>query len=171
MTATSSGTTRVKRGLVWSATNSVFLRLGNLAMAMVIARLLTPEQFGAFAVALTVQLVLGTLAEFGLGADLISSKDMERRAPTIATAALATAVVLGGTMALAAPAIAEAFSSPEAAGPLALMSVSVVMSGLSVVPAAVLQRDFQQGKAFAADGAGVVVSVVVTVPIEALRVS
>ena len=39
------------------------------------ARLIAPEQFGVFAVALTIWTILGTLAEFGLGTDLVRARD------------------------------------------------------------------------------------------------
>ena len=43
------------------------------------ARLIAPSEFGVFAVALTVWAILETLAEFGLGSDLVRAEDLERR--------------------------------------------------------------------------------------------
>ena len=59
--------------------------MGNLVMSIVVARLVAPEAYGVFAVALTVWTVLSALSEFGLGADLVRARDPERRAPTVAT--------------------------------------------------------------------------------------
>ena len=52
---------------------------------MILARLLAPDDFGVYAIALTVQSVLLTLADLGMSVDLIRLYDPERRAPTIAT--------------------------------------------------------------------------------------
>ena len=82
---------RIARGLGWSLVWNVVLRIGNLLVSMLVARLIAPEQFGVFAVALTVWTILGALAEFGLGTDLIRADDLERRAPTVATLALGLA--------------------------------------------------------------------------------
>ena len=72
---------QVRRGLAWSTVSNLMLRAGSLAVGIVLARLLTPSEFGVFAVALTVQAVLITLADLGLSADLIRTDDPAARAP------------------------------------------------------------------------------------------
>jgi PST family polysaccharide transporter len=61
----------------------------------------------AFAIALTVQAVLMTLADLGMSADLIRSADPERKAPTVASLGLASGALLATTMALSGQGIAE----------------------------------------------------------------
>ncbi|MDQ1553227.1 MAG: lipopolysaccharide exporter, partial [Microbacteriaceae bacterium] len=104
----------VRRGLLWSTASNMVLRVGNLLVGIVIARLIAPEAFGVFAVALTVWTVLGAVAEFGLGADLVRRADYERHIPTVATvgAALSASIALG--MFVGAPTIASLFGSPAA---------------------------------------------------------
>ena len=117
------------------------------------ARLVAPEAFGVFAVALTVWTVLGALAEFGLGADLVRARDLERRAPTVAT--LGAVVTRRGSRRrwpLAAGAIAAAFRSPESAERAPVMSLAPALFGLTVVPAALLQRAYRQRALFAVNG-------------------
>ena len=63
----------VRRGLVWSSINSALLRLGSLLLGIVLARLLAPDEFGIYAIALTVQSVLITLADLGMSVDLVRS--------------------------------------------------------------------------------------------------
>ena len=76
-------TQQIRRGLAWSSLNNLVLRAGSFLVGIVLARLLTPEQFGVYAIALTVQAVLMTLADLGLSADLVRSDDPERRAPSV----------------------------------------------------------------------------------------
>ena len=97
------------------------------------ARLIAPEQFGVFAVALTVWTILHTLAEFGLGADLVRATDLERRAPTVATIGLLAGGLLALSMALAAGPIADSFRSPESVGVIRLMALSIAIFGFSIV--------------------------------------
>ncbi|HYI34260.1 MAG TPA: lipopolysaccharide biosynthesis protein [Glaciibacter sp.] len=148
----------VRRGLMWSSVSNMVLRASNLLAGVIMARLIAPEDFGLFAVALTVSSILGAFAEFGLGADLVRRADFERHVPTVAT----MGIVLGGSLAAAmffsSQGIAEAFGSPEATSVVQLMSLPLLLMGLSVVPAALLQRAFRQGTVFAIDGSAVVVS-------------
>jgi PST family polysaccharide transporter len=149
---------QVRRGLAWSTVSNVVLRLGNLAFGALMARLIAPNEFGVFAVALTVWMILGAFAEFGLGSDLVRRADHERYVPTVATLGLA----LSGTLALIMYALARplaiGFGSPGATPVIQLMSVPLAMIGLSVVPAALLQRQLKQGTVFAIDTTALVVS-------------
>ncbi len=145
MDATTSLRHRVSRGLGWSTAGNLVMRIGNFLISILVARLVAPEQFGVFAVALTIWNILGTLAELGLGADLVRARDPERRAPTVATLGVLTSSLLAGTMFLGAAPLAEAFRSPESTGVVQLMSLTLVLFGFTIVPAAQLQREFRQG--------------------------
>src|SRR4051794_1520613 len=149
---------RVGRGLGWSTASNLVLRIGNFATSILMARLIAPDQFGVFAVALTVWSILGTLAEFGLGTDLVRATDFGRRAPTVATLGIATSALLGLLMALAAGPLAQAFHSPDSTGVIRLMALSLVVFGFPFVPAAWLQREFRQAALFGINGAGLLAS-------------
>jgi PST family polysaccharide transporter len=154
---------RVKRGFAWSTVSNIASRFANLAVGIVLARLIAPEAFGVFAIALAVWSVLGSVAEFGLGADLVRRSDYERHIPTVATIGLVLSASLGLLMFLLAPQIAAAFGSLAAEGAVRLMAIPLAMIGLSVVPAALLQRRLAQGTIFAIDGSSIVVSTTATV--------
>ncbi len=62
-------------------------------------------------------------------------------------------------MALTARPLALAFDSPDSAGVIRLMAVSLAIFGFSIVPAARLQREFRQGLLFAVNGTGLLASV------------
>ncbi|PKH37440.1 polysaccharide transporter, PST family [Nocardioides alpinus] len=155
--------TRVGRGLGWSLMSTLALRIGNLLLSIVVARLVAPEAYGVFAVALTVWMLLSALSEFGLGADLVRAKDPERRAPTVATLGAGIGVIAALSMFAGAPRIAAAFESPGSTHTLVVMSLVPAMFGLTIVPAAMLQRAYRQRALFAVYAAGLVASAVVTV--------
>jgi len=153
---------RAARGAAWSAVSSLLLRLGGVVVGIVLARILAPEQFGVFAIALTVQGVLMTLADLGLSADLIRAENPERIAPTIATLGLVSGGLLAaGTAATSAP-LAAALGSADAAPVIAVLSITLLLAGASVVPYGMLQRRFQQRELFLVAVVDFVVSTAVT---------
>lgn len=148
---------------MWSTLNSLALRLGSLAVGMVLARLLAPEAFGVYAIALTVQSVLVTLVDLGLSADLVRSDDPARRAPTVATLSLVNGVVLALVMSAAARPVAVLMGAPDAAGVVAVLSWTLVLNSAGVVPYALLQRGFQQRRLFGSSVADFTVGTTVTI--------
>lgn len=152
-------------GFGWSAFANIALRVGNFGVGVLMARLLAPQQFGVYAVALTVWNLLGTLAEFGFGTDLVRAKDPLKRAPSVGSLGLISCSVLSLGMVLGAPALASAFDTPAATPIVRLMAVSLVIFGFSIVPAALLQRDYRQGRIFAVNGTALVLSAAVMVPL------
>lgn len=154
---------RLRRGFAWSTVSNIVGRIGNLVVGIILARLIAPEAFGVFAIALAVWSVLGSVAEFGLGADLVRRQDYERHIPTVATLGLVMSVSLALVMFMGAPQIAAAFGSESAESVVRLMAIPLALIGLSVVPAALLQRRIAQGTIFAIDGSALVVSTAATV--------
>src|SRR5690606_8689563 len=82
------------RGLGWSTLSNLVLRVGNFVVSLIMARLIAPEEFGVFAVALTLWSGLSTLAEFGLGPERVRARDPQRRSPTGAPLGLRASGVL-----------------------------------------------------------------------------
>jgi O-antigen/teichoic acid export membrane protein len=124
------------------------MRLATLVLGIVLARLLTPEAFGAFAVALTVQTILINFADLGMSADLIRSPDWRRRAPTVSSISLLAGVLLSAAMIAAAPTLASSLGSEQSAPVIAVMSLSLVIAASGVAPFATIQREFQQSRFF-----------------------
>lgn len=139
---------RVRRGLAWGFVNSITMRLATLTLGIVLARLLAPEAFGAFAVALVIQTILANFADLGMSADLIRNPDWRHRTPTVASISLLTGGLLSGAMIAAAPVLASSLGSAQAAPVIAVMSLTLLIAGAGVAPFATLQRNFQQSRYF-----------------------
>jgi lipopolysaccharide exporter len=142
----------VRRGLTWGLANTMTLRLGSLVLGIVLARLLTPDQFGVYAVALTVQSILIMFADLGLGAALIRTDDPERLAPTVATLGLISGAVLCSAVAFCSGPMANLFGVSDAGPVIMVMSLTLLLGGVAVVPYTLLVRGFEQKKLFAASG-------------------
>jgi O-antigen/teichoic acid export membrane protein len=150
------------RAAGWSGISTIVLRLGGLAVGVVIARILTPEQFGVYAVALTVQSILMTVADLGLSAELIKSSDPERKAPTVATLGLTIGGLLTLGTVITASSVATLLGSPAAAPAIMVLAFTLLLGGAGVVPYAYLQRRFQQRELFFISTIDFVISTTVT---------
>ena len=159
---------RAARGAAWSGVSTIVLRMGGLVVGIVLARLLAPEQFGVYAVALTVQSILVTVADLGLSADLIRSDEPDRIAPTVATLGLASGTVMAAVTLVSSTSVATLLGSPAAAPAIAILSVTLLLSGATVVPFGYLQRRFQQREMFYVGVADFIVSTTVTLVLVAL---
>lgn len=128
--------------------SNVLFRLSSLAVGIVLARLLAPEEFGIYAVALTVQAILMTVADLGLSADLVRTSEPERRAPTVASLGLLSGTTLAVVSAATSAPVARALGSPESAPVIVVLSLTLALAGAGVVPFAMLQRRFMQKQLF-----------------------
>ena len=139
------------------------MRLGSLVVGIVLARILSPEDFGVFAIALMVQTILINLAELGLAADLVRHGDLRGRGPTITTIALvASGSLTAGHVDGAPSRWPTLMGAPEAAPVIQLMALTLPLAGLTVVPYAHLQREFMQSRLFAIDAVNFTLGTTVT---------
>lgn len=159
---------KAMRGFGWSVGGNVALRFITVGTNIMVARLIVPADFGAFAVALTVWVIMGTLAEFGLGSDLIRMTDPGERERTSGVIAVGFSSTLALAMALLARPLAATFGTVDAAGVIRLMAISTAISGLAVVPSARLQRELRQGALVAVNAVGAVCSSVLMVALAAM---
>lgn len=136
----------------WSFLNTVVSRLGTLAIGIVLARLLGPEAFGTFAVATVALLAILSFNELGVSLAIVRWRDDPREiAPTVNSISILSSLVLFGVVFFTAPAFATAMGDPEATNVVRLMSVAIVINGAVAAPAAILQREFKQGRRMAID--------------------
>lgn len=154
----------VVRGLSWSMLNSVLGRFGQVAVGILLARLLTPTDFGVFAVALVAYTVVVSCSELGVSIALVRRPDEGARlGPTVTTLSLCSSALLVLALWAGAPALADRLKAPEAVGVIRALGLAVLVAGVAAVPGAVVQRDFKQNWRFAADTVNLVVSTAVAV--------
>jgi lipopolysaccharide exporter len=136
----------------WSAANTTLLRLGQLGISIVIARLVAPDEFGVFVVALVVYQIVISISEIGVSTALVREVDnADRIAPTVATIAIASSSVLALLMLLTAPLVASALGAPAATDAVRVLAIPLLLAGPTAVPAALLARDFRQGRKMISD--------------------
>jgi lipopolysaccharide exporter len=142
----------VRKGALWVVASNLLLRLANLGLTAIVAHILSPHDFGVFAVALTAYVIVSSLGELGVSSCLIRADlDIDKLAPTVAAISVVSSVTLAGAMVAFARPIAAALGSAAAVGPIRVMSVAVLLVGVFAVPNAQMVRDFKQDKVFLAN--------------------
>jgi PST family polysaccharide transporter len=138
---------QVGGGLKWSFVNVVVAKIVSVSSGIVLARLLVPEDFGTYAVALAVVNVLFGLNDMGMLLAVVRWKgDLRVASRTGMTIAAATSAVLYAAVFAGAPAFARHMNSPDAVNVLRVLALTVVIDGLTTVPQGLLIRDFRQRK-------------------------
>jgi lipopolysaccharide exporter len=143
---------RVVRGAMWGGASTILLRLGNIAIMAVVVRIVTPEDFGVFAVAITVYAVIVAVGSMGLPTVMArADTDQDAIGPTLKTLSLAGCVLTALVLFLTAGGIASALGAPDARDAIRVMSLAVVLVGAYAVPGALLARELRQDRIFLAN--------------------
>lgn len=138
---------RAPRALAMSFLNGIFLRFGTVGIGIALARLLGPHDFGIYAVALLAFNAAVSFNELGVSLAIVRWKDHPRAiAPTVNTISLMASVAIAAVGIAIAPTFSAAMGQPGATLVVRLMAVSVMISGAAATPAALIQREFLQGK-------------------------
>ena len=152
------------RGLRWSLLGNVVLKMGSLVLGLILARILTPADFGVYAVALAALNFLMHVNDVGIIAATVQWRGrLEDMVPTGSTLAVVFSVSVYGIFWWLAPWFAELAGSPDATGPIRLLTVGILIDGITAVRAGALIRRFQQDKLTKANLAGFVVNFVLAV--------
>lgn len=142
---------KVRSGVFWSAGGNIIMRVSNVLIMAVIARIVAPDELGVFALAMLVHAFIVSIAELGIATAIARSElDVDRLAPTVATIATVGSLGLAGLMAGFAEPLASLLGTSEATDSIRIMSLAVAMIGFFAVPGALLQREFRQDLVFRA---------------------
>lgn len=139
--------TKAAKGVAW---NYLSFGLGKglvLVTTAVLARLLTPEQFGVVGFATLAVSYLAVLKDLGLGAALIQRQDdVEGAADTVFTLNLLLGGILTLLAVLVAPLVAAYFREPEVIPILRVLAFNFVINALGAIHTVRLQRqlDFRR---------------------------
>jgi lipopolysaccharide exporter len=150
---------QVRSGALWAGASSILLKVANIAVMAVVVRIVAPAEFGIYSLALVVYGVVVGLAELGV-ASAVARADLDDRllAPTVATVAIVSALIMGASMYFLAEPLAVMLGSAAAANPIRVLSICVALIGPFAVPGAQMQREFRQAALFKANAVSFVVS-------------
>jgi lipopolysaccharide exporter len=151
----------VRRNALWNMAATMLLRLSSIGVMAIVARIMDPHAFGIFAVASTVFVIVSAIGEFGVSSCLARADlDIERLAPTMVSVSLITGCAVAGITFVYARPIAAALGSADAAGPVRVLTITIVLASLFATPTAQCVRDFRQDKIFLANAISTIPSTV-----------
>lgn len=134
---------RAGRSARWAVLQSGGKHVIDLAVFLILAKLLTPEAFGLVAMAGAVIVLINVLAEMGLGDAIVQRAELHSGHLDAAFwATVGLGLVLGGLVWVLAPWIVRLFGQPELSPVLRALAPLFLIQTLNVVPQALLQREF-----------------------------
>lgn len=135
---------RSVRAVKWSALAEMLGRSAQPLVLLVLAKLLTPQDFGVVGVAMIAIGLAQIFQEFGVGKTLVQTeRSLEAYANNAFWISLAAACALYAAMAGFARPIASFFQSPDSEPVLRVLGLNVVLTSLVSVHAAMLQREIR----------------------------
>jgi O-antigen/teichoic acid export membrane protein len=133
---------RVVRGLGWKVASQVFLQLSRLAVAVVLARLLTPHDFGVAGMVLVFTSLGLVFSDVALGAALVQRKELtEDDRSTVFWTSLGVGGLFTVAGIAAAGPIAGFYGEPQVRPLLIVLSFSFVIGSLASTQEALLVRE------------------------------
>ena len=136
---------RAAKGALWASIENWSAQVVQLLIVLVLARLVGPEAYGLMAIALVVvQLSQLLISNAGWSEALIQRQRLEPAlCDTVFWMLVITGAALGVLSLLAALVVGVAMADPRLAQAMSALAVIPLLSGLAVVPAALLQRELR----------------------------
>ncbi|WGF86588.1 oligosaccharide flippase family protein [Marinivivus vitaminiproducens] len=117
-----------------------------LIQLTVLARLLTPEEFGIFVTAASIVLLLDLIADFGMSSYLIQARTVSRRRRSTAFGITLTASLLCACfVVIVAGSLPDSLIDPRLREVLYVLAAGLPLTGIAVPIIALLQRDMRFG--------------------------
>ena len=155
---------KVVKGGAWMLTLRIIDRLFNFVRIIVLARLLVPEDFGIFAIALVAIAALKTFSKTGLQGALVQRKeDISDYIGTAWAVQAVRGVFLAAILFVAAPHISSFFDEPGATPILQVLALSLLFHGGTNPGIAYFQRDLNFQRVFVYEMGGTIFDIVVAV--------
>jgi PST family polysaccharide transporter len=134
---------RTLRGAFWAYFSYVGGRLLILVATAILARLLTPKEFGIVGFALIFMALLETVKDLGLGQALVASRpeDVYERADTVFVAGLGLGLVMTGIVAAVSPLAAAFFDEPQLLGILPVLGLNFLIRSVGATHYSLAQKE------------------------------
>lgn len=129
------------KGVGWSFTDSILSQGITFLVGIVLARLLSPEEYGLLGILMIFILVSETIVNSGLSSALIRKQDAtETDFNTVFVTNLILSIVMYAALFVCAPFISQFFEKPQLTILLRVMGIIVIINALSLVPITKLTR-------------------------------
>jgi O-antigen/teichoic acid export membrane protein len=132
------------QALAWQYSGAIFQAGLQFAVGVTLARLLTPEAFGAVGMTLIAIGFAKLVGDLGFGAAIIQYPDLTtRHVRTAFTGSILCGTLLFLVLWFIAPAVSRLFNHDSLTLMLRVIALSLILSGTAVVSGALLRRELQ----------------------------
>jgi len=157
---------RVIHGGFWVFIIRIFRRLFGLLKLIVIARLLSPEDFGLFGIAMLALATLQSFSQTGFNQAIIQKKDDVRSyLDTAWTVGIIRNFALGTILVLIAPGVGTFFGEPGAVLLVRVLAISVVVQSFTNIGTIYFRKELQFHRQFLYEFGGMIVNIAVAIPL------
>lgn len=133
---------RVARGLGWVGASQVALQLIRTGGAIIVARLLAPEEYGLAMLALVFASLVLVFSDLALGAALVQRKNLtEADRSTAFWITIASGIVFTGVGYVLSGPVASLYGEPDVQPLLAALSASFILTAVGATQQSLLLRD------------------------------
>src|SRR5688572_4084498 len=149
--------TKTIKSAAWLTTARLFSQLVSWLVTLVLARLLTPADYGVFAIALGVVSFLELFHEFGLGAAIVQCRDLTKiQLNTIFWIISGSSLAIVLLTFLSAGLLAQFYAEPQLVWILPFLSLVFLVNSLGLVSQSLLTKEINFRDRAIAEAFGVV---------------
>lgn len=156
-------TKQVIRGVSWTGLLSFLTKSIGFIELIILARILSPVQFGAYAIALLVLGFMETITETGINIILLQEESIERLINSAWVVSILRGFIISSVIFLLAPFISTFFHSRESLILIYLISIVPLLRGFINPSLVFLQKELKFGKNFLFQASILLVDTVVSV--------
>lgn len=152
---------KVFSNLVWRFLERTGAQAVSLIVSIVLARILSPSDYGTIALITVFINILNVFVDSGLGSALIQKKDADNiDFSTVFYTNVVFCVVLYAVMFFASPLIAKFYNRPELTSLVRVLSITILISGVKNIQQSYVSRTLQFRKFFFATLVGTIIAAV-----------
>lgn len=152
---------KIFSNLIWRFLERTGAQLVALVVSIVLARILSPEDYGTIALITVFINILNVFVDSGLGSALIQKKDSDNTDfSTVFYTNVVFCIALYILMFVLSPFLAEFYNRPELASIIRVLSITILVSGVKNIQQAYVSRTLQFRKFFFSTLAGTIIAAV-----------
>lgn len=160
--------TKVVSGGAWLFSFQIFDNLLGIVRLIVLARLLSPSDFGLVGVSYLVLDLIKTFTQTGVQTVLVHKTEIEKYLNTAWTYLLGRGIILYAIVFLSAPFLADFFNSPDVTLLLRVLSITLVLDGLTNIGVVYFQKELNFNKQFMLQITGNIIDCITAVTLAVL---
>ena len=134
----------MKKGIIWTAIDKYTNLFITLIISMVLARMLSPSEFGIVATASVLMAFLTIMVNFGLGPAIIQRKDLDQQdLDNLFTFSFYLGICLGAISFASSWLIADFYENELLRPIVQILSLGLFLSSINMVPSALMSKNLR----------------------------